>query len=124
MGETLGDGLAHAVDPHHQFAFVVHLLRERRDVKRVVVAQQRRVGLEEEHRFLGEFPAVVELFVQLGGMFGVVAAYADDFHALSLFIVVVALCPDHHPDHVNRQVDSEDYGKSLLLAGQFEYCCK
>ena len=124
MRETLFDALAYPVDPHDQFAFVVHLLRERGDVKRVVVAQQRRVGLEEEHRFLGEFSAVVELFVQLSGMFGVVAAYADDFHALSLFIVVVALCPDHHPDHVNRQVDSEDYGKSLLLAGQFEYCCK
>ena len=25
---------------------------------------------------------------------------------------------------VAGEVDGEDYGKSLLLAGQFEYCCK
>ena len=85
-------------------------------VFKTVIAKYKTV-LENESKW-------IKPSLQLGGMFGVVAAYADDFHALSLFIVVVALCPDHHPDHVNRQVDSEDYGKSLLLAGQFEYCCK
>ncbi len=45
--ETFGDALAYAVDAYDQLAFVVHLLREGGDVERVVVAQQRRVGLEE-----------------------------------------------------------------------------
>lgn len=53
MRETLFDALAYPVDPHDQFAFVVHLLRERGDVKWVVIAQQRRIGLQKNTGSVG-----------------------------------------------------------------------
>ena len=80
--ETFGDALAYAVDAYDQLAFVVHLLREGGDVERVVVAQQRRVGLEEPGRLRRARRAAADLAVELLGVCGVVACYADDFHGV------------------------------------------
>ncbi len=68
-----------AVDPYDELALVVHLLREVRDVEGIVVAQQRRVGLQNQTgsgRFLTESRIVVEF----GGVGAVVAPDADDLH--------------------------------------------
>ena len=78
-GKTLFDRLAHAVDPDDQFRLVVQIPAERRHVERIVVAQQRRVGLHEELRFPGQ----IARMVQFGDMLGVVPSDADDFHFLS-----------------------------------------
>ena len=80
--ETFGDALAYAVDAYDQLAFVVYLLREGGDVERVVVAQQRRVGLEEPGRLRRARRAAADLAVELLGVCGLVACYADDFHGV------------------------------------------
>ena len=149
--ETLGDALSHAVDAHHQLALVMHLLRKGGNVERVVVAQQRRVGFQEPDRLRGTLPGARPvpfrqsirsapglprpfgrvfrpapyLVVQLLGVCGVIASYADDFHGFPLlFVVIVPLCPDQHPDDVDRKVNYIDDRQGILLAGQVQDCCK
>jgi hypothetical protein len=84
VGEAFGDGFADPVDPHHQFALVVHLVGEGGDVEGVVVAQQRRVGLEEPEGF-GALGRESRRAVQLLGVGRVISSYADDFHRLFKF---------------------------------------
>ena len=83
VGEAALDGAAHAVDPHHQLALVVDLLREGGEVEGIVVAQQRRVGLQEEERVVG--PAASAAVLLLGDVVVVVATDADDFHGVTFF---------------------------------------
>lgn len=75
VGEARRDVARQSVDAHDQFAFVVHLLSEVGDVEGVVVAQQGRVGFQEEERAPRQRPAV-----EFGDVVAVVAADADDLH--------------------------------------------
>ena len=84
MRETLFDALAYPVDPHDQFAFVVHLLRERGDVKWVVIAQQRRIGLQKKYRFRRKSVGSACRIMQLLHMFGVITSYANYLHLFSI----------------------------------------
>ena len=88
VGETLFDALPDAVDPHHEFALVVHLLREAGNVEGIVVAQQRRVGFEEPDRSGGACGAAARSAGQFVDVRRVVAADADDFHGSSNAMVV------------------------------------
>ena len=129
----------------------MHLLRKGGNVERVVVAQQRRVGFQEPDRLRGTLPAARPVpfrqsirsapglprpfgrvfrpapyqVVQLLGVCGVIASYADDFHGFPLlFVVIVPLRPDQHPDDVDRKVNYIDDRQGILLAGQVQDYCK